>query len=104
MSYIFIYITNPNKITAKKIAKALLQEKLIACANIFPINSLYLDKGGIKESDEYAMICKSHNSHFKAIEGILDKIHPYDVPCIAKFAIDPGQKYQEWLSSELKKP
>ena len=40
-NFIFIYITNPNKDEAKKIAKHLLNKKLIACGNIYPINSIY---------------------------------------------------------------
>jgi periplasmic divalent cation tolerance protein len=38
---VFIYITNPSKKEAKRLAKHLIEKRLIACANIFPIESLY---------------------------------------------------------------
>ena len=39
---ILVYITNPDKKTALKVARHLLAKKLIACGNIFPAESLYM--------------------------------------------------------------
>ena len=36
MNFVFVYITNPTKEGANKIAKHFLKKRLIACANIFP--------------------------------------------------------------------
>ena len=59
MSFIMIYVTHKNKEDAEKIARHLLGKKLIACANIFPINSLYLWKGEIERSKEVVSIFKT---------------------------------------------
>lgn len=104
MDYIFIYITNPNKATAKKIAKILLQKKLIACANIFPIDSLYWWQGKIAEESEFVLLGKTAAKHFPAVKREIKAIHPYKIPCITKIAAEPNQKYQKWLSDQLKKP
>ena len=65
MNFIFIYITNPTKDEAKMIAKHLLEKKLIACANIFPINSLYWWKDKIADENEFALIVKTTEENFK---------------------------------------
>ncbi|MCK4938457.1 MAG: divalent cation tolerance protein CutA [Methanosarcinales archaeon] len=41
MNFIFIYITNPTKEEARKVAKHLLEKDLFTYANIFQIDSLY---------------------------------------------------------------
>ena len=38
---IFVYSTFPNKKEAKEIGKGLVKNKLAACVNIFPIESIY---------------------------------------------------------------
>lgn len=48
MKIISIYITYPNIEEAKKICTHLLEQKLIACANYFPIESAYWWKGKIE--------------------------------------------------------
>ena len=50
MSLIFVYVTNPSKDEARKIAGVLIKKKLIACTNIFPIESVYPWKGKMKKN------------------------------------------------------
>ena len=45
MKYIFVYITNPTKKEAEKIARHLLEKRLIACANVFPVGKFLLVEG-----------------------------------------------------------
>ncbi|MBU1178186.1 divalent-cation tolerance protein CutA [Patescibacteria group bacterium] len=104
MNHIFIYITNPSKTVAKKIAKMLLQKKLIACANIFPIDSMYWWQGKIVEEREFTLLGKTADKYFPAIKREIKAIHPYKIPCITKIAAEPNQKYQKWLSGQLEKP
>jgi periplasmic divalent cation tolerance protein len=102
MNSIFIYITNPNKNQAQKIAKHLLKERLIACANIFPIESLYWWQGKITADNEYVLIAKTTEANFKKVQKTVEKIHPYKIPCIIKIPITPNQKFSHWLKNEVK--
>ena len=101
MNFIFVYITNPTKQEARKIAKYLLKKKLIACANIFSINSLYWWKGKIADEGEFVLIAKTLEKNFKKVKEEVEKIHSYSIPCIIKIPVSANEKYFKWLKSEV---
>jgi len=103
MNFIFVYITNPTKKEAKKIAKHLLEKRLIACANIFPINSLYWWKGKIVDDNEFVLIAKTSNANFEKVKKEVEKIHSYKTPCIIKIPVSSNKKYLDWLKKEIKR-
>ncbi len=99
--FIFIYITNQTKEEAEKIAKYLLKKKLIACANIFPIRSLYLQKGKIADEGEIVLIAKTYESNFEKVKNDIEKMHSYAIPCIVKIPVSSNKKYFDWLKNEI---
>jgi len=102
MDFIFIYITNPTKKTAKKIAGYLVKKHLIACANIFPIESLYRWEGQICNKKEYVVIAKTISRNFHRVKKAVEMMHPYEIPCIAKIPVDSNKGFYEWLRHEVK--
>ncbi len=100
---IIVYITNPTKKEAKKIAKHLLSKKLIACANIIESASLYSWKSKLVDDKEYIMIAKTVNSKFGNIKKEVEKIHSYDTPCIVKISASANLKYLNWVTKEVTK-
>lgn len=101
--FIFIYITNPTKAEARKIAKHLLKKKLIACANIHgPVNSLYPWQGKLTDEEEYILIVKTSPSYWERVKREVEKIHSYTVPCIVKISVSSNRKYSKWLKGELR--
>lgn len=100
---IFTYITCKDMKEAKKISKHLLQKKLIACTNIFPMESFYWWKGKINEDKEVVVIAKSLEEKFEEIKKEVKKVHSYDVPCILKIKVDEGnEEYLHWIEKEVK--
>ena len=102
MNFIFIYITASTKKEAKKIATHLLEKRLIACANIFPINSLYWWENKIVDENEVVLIAKTKESNFKKVKSEVEKIHSYTIPCIIKIPVNANRKYLDWIKSEIK--
>ncbi len=103
INFIYIYITNPTQEEAKKIAKHLIEKKLIACANIFgPINSIYPWQDKIANENEFVLIAKTLNKNFNKVVKEVEKIHPYTIPCIVKIPVSSNRKYFDWLKSEIK--
>lgn len=100
----FFYVTTDNQKSAKKIAKILLKEKLIACANILPkMTSIYRWKGKLEESHECVLILKSNKKNSKKIIARVKQLHTYEVPCVLSLSIEDGnQDYIHWLESSLK--
>ncbi len=100
---ILTYITCKNKKEAEKIANHLLKNKLIACANIFPINSLYKWKGKLQKDKEFVLIAKSIKTKAKQVENAVKKIHSYDIPCIIQKEVTANKEYVRWIQDEIKK-
>lgn len=99
---IFIYITTSNQEEAEKISTLLLEEKLIACANIFPIKSMYWWEGKIVKSQECILIVKTMEDNFDEISQLVKKVHSYQVPCITKIPIQADSKFFEWLQGQIR--
>ncbi len=97
-----VYITNSNKKEAEKIAMRLLKKRLIACANIFPIKSIYWWKEKIERTNEWVLLAKSTESEYKHIEKEVKKIHSYSIPCIIRFKTNANKDYEKWLKGEIK--
>jgi periplasmic divalent cation tolerance protein len=82
MSAALIWSPFASEDDAAKAAAALLDEGLIACANLVPVRSLYVWQGERGEARECGAL-------FKTSEGLLDKavarlaeIHPDETPAI----------------------
>lgn len=101
MTFVFMYVTCRNEPEAAKIATVLLQKKLIACANIFPINSLYRWKGRIRKEKEVVMILKTLSAKASAVKKEIEKIHSYEIPCITEIKIKPNKEYGGWLKEQF---
>jgi periplasmic divalent cation tolerance protein len=103
MKIIFAYITAKNKSEAKKIGKALLQERLAACVNIFDnMSSMYWWEGKIEEASETVLIAKTTKELFPKLSEKVKLIHSYSVPCILQIPVTDGNsEYINWLKENL---
>lgn len=101
MNFIFIYVTASSLEEAKYIADHLLKERLIACANIFPINSVYRWRGKIKEEQETVLILKTTEDKYITIVDEVTAIHSYETPCITKIRVEPNTTYTRWLLRQI---
>jgi len=99
---IFVYITNPNKKTAYRIGKYLVEKRLCACVNIFPIESYYWWQGKIEKAKEWVVIVKTLEKNYERIKKEIKNIHPYSVPCILKIKVEANKEYLNWLNKEIK--
>lgn len=98
---IIVYITYPSKEDAEKAAKHLIERKLIACANIFPIESLYHWEGKLTNDSELVLLGKTKEENYNEIVEEVEKTHSYDIPCIMKIPMEANRKYKNWLEGEL---
>jgi len=97
----FLYITHETAEKAKVIARHLLEKRMIGCANIFPVNAMYWWEGKIEDGSEVVLICKTTQVKVEEVRAEIDRIHPFDTPCIIKIDVDPNEKYLRWIESEL---
>ena len=100
MGFIIIYVTHKNMNDAKKIANHLLEKRLIACANFFPIESAYWWKGHIDGAHEIVSILKTKSENWEKARDEIARIHPYEVPCIMKIDVTANESYEAWIHSQ----
>lgn len=102
MGFTFLYVTVKDKAEARRISTHLLQLKLIACANIFPVDSMYWWKGKIMEGKELVLILKTLKNKVVAVRKEIEKIHSYEVPCITEIMVRPNEKYGKWMERQMR--
>lgn len=97
-----IYLTFPTEQHAMRICEVLLEKQLIACANLFPVHSLYRWKGELCDEKEWAAVLKGRSEQYDIIEKAVIEMHPYDVPCIVKYDIVQGHRpYLDWINESI---
>ncbi|MFH2012781.1 MAG: divalent-cation tolerance protein CutA [Pseudomonadota bacterium] len=98
-NYITIFITASSSEEAVIIGKTLVEERLVACANIIPkIRSIFSWEGVICDENEVMMILKSKESLFQQIKKRVIMLHSYEVPEVITLPICSGSEdYLKWI-------
>lgn len=102
---IVVTTTFDKKEDAVRLGKALLQKRLVACAQVSgPVDSLYWWKDEIEQAQEYKLLMKSTQSLWDSLREEIQRQHPYDIPEIISMEVSAvNAEYQDWLHEELQK-
>ncbi len=97
-----VYITCGGNEEAERISDALVKEKLAACVNFFPINSVFEWEGEIKQEKEFAMLCKTTQDKIPQLKKRVKEIHSYEIPAILIIEIKEGnEEFLRWVDKCL---
>lgn len=84
--------------SARSVVRILMQERTIACANIFqPHFAIYPWNGQIHEQDETAVLFKTAWENEDKLLKRLRELHPYELPGIILIDADVNKDYADWL-------
>ena len=102
MKQAFLYITVGNSEEAASIARVLLDDRLIACANIIDgATSLYRWEGKVADEKEAVMIAKTREDLVEKVIERVRELHSYDCPCIVALPIVSGNPaFLDWIDEE----
>jgi len=97
-------VTAPDLKIARRLARAALDARLIACANLIPkVESHYRWQGKIERGTEVLMVLKTTAKCLKALEKLIVDEHPYDTPEFVVLDLRGGNKrYLDWLETGCK--
>jgi periplasmic divalent cation tolerance protein len=97
-----VYIVAADTAEAERIAEALVAERLAACVNILgAVRSVYRWQGAVERADEVAMIAKTTETLFDALNARVRALHSYDTPAIVAWPIVAGDAaYLDWIAAE----
>ena len=100
MAFIVIYVTHKDDESCQKIISHLLKKKLIACANMFPIQSSFWWKGKIEGANEVVSLLKTKRENWEKVMNEIKRLHSYDTPCIMKLSVEANEEYEQWITDE----
>jgi len=98
-----VFCTVGSEEEGKRIARALVTERLCACVNQLPsVTSYYIYEGEFCEDGEELLIIKTLPSHFERLKERITELHSYEVPEIIATEINDGSgPYMKWLEHAL---
>ncbi len=102
MSVVTMYVTASTHDEAKNIARTIVSEQLVACANILEhVTSVFNWEGSVREETEVAMVLKTRRDLVVAVTQRIKEMHSYDCPCItAHDVVDGHSEFLSWVAAE----
>lgn len=97
--YAVIMVTAASMDQAKEIARALVEEEIVACVNILNgVLSIFRWKGKVEEGSECQLFIKTRLTRVPDVISRVKALHSYDVPeIIALPIIDGNPPYLQWI-------
>jgi periplasmic divalent cation tolerance protein len=100
---LLVLVTAPNEDEARRIANALVEERLAACVNIVAaIESVYRWEGQVTTDRETLLIIKTTDERYEELEQRVKELHSYSTPEVIAFKIERGSsEYLSWLQDSV---
>lgn len=96
-----VYATFGSDEEARRIVRLCVEEKLAACANIWPVASIYRWQGAIEQAGEVAALFKTGADRAEALIARIAALHGYDVPAAMVWPIANAlEDYADWVREE----
>ena len=94
-----IWCPFPDEDSAAELATRLIDEKLIACANLLgSIRSLYEWNGERGDERECGVLFKTHTGKLDAAVARICELHPYETPAVLGWRCDAaGTATADWI-------
>ena len=95
-------VTAPDAETGRRLAEALVDERLAACANLLTgVTSIYRWKGAVESASEVLLVLKTRADRVEALRERVVALHPYEVPEVIFLEVAEGHlPYLEWVREE----
>lgn len=93
----------PDEESAGGLAARLVEDRMIACANVVPgITSIYRWEGDVKHDPEVLVVMKTSADRADELTQRIGAIHPYDVPEVLVLPVRSGHvSYLDWVAAEV---
>lgn len=97
-----VLVTAPDEDVAAKLGRTLVEERLIACANLIPkIRSIYRWEGAIHDEPEVLLVMKTQAAQVEPLIARVKSLHRYQVPEVLAVPVEQGLgSYLDWVMAE----
>jgi periplasmic divalent cation tolerance protein len=98
MKLLAVFTTVASREEAQKIASALVERKLVACAQISEIESYHYWEGTVQHEPEFRILLKTTDAQYQAVEAAIREMHSYELPAIHAVAVEHVYgPYASWV-------
>ncbi|HPA17672.1 MAG TPA: divalent-cation tolerance protein CutA [Verrucomicrobiae bacterium] len=99
-----VLISVPDIGSGVGLARALLEERAVACVNLMQgVESLYWWEGRIEQSAEILLVAKTVAGALESVERVVRENHPYECPEILALPVAEGAgRYLSWLRESVR--
>ena len=98
MKLLAVYTNLASHEAARRMARALVERKLAACAQIGEIESFYAWQGEMANDREFRILFKSTQARYPALEAAIRELHDYELPAIHAVALERVEPaYGRWI-------
>lgn len=107
MADTLLVLTNlPDTAGAQALARRLVEDGLVACANVLaPCTSIYRWQGEVEEATETPLLLKLAAAAYPAVEAAIRAAHPYELPEIVAVPVEQGlPAYLAWVAANSRTP
>lgn len=95
---LLIQTTTPTRDEAQRLARELVEQRLVACAQISAIESVYLWEGKLQQEPEYRLLLKTSDDKWPEVERFIQERHSYEVPAIFAVPVTlASEAYANWV-------
>lgn len=102
MQAMWVYATTSSRQEALSIGRAVVSERLAACANILDgMISIYWWERSLQEEGEASLILKTRSDLIDRLTARIRELHSYACPCVVAMPILAGNPgYLDWIFRE----
>ena len=102
-NYLVVYCSCPDEACARRLADALVEERLAACVTRLPgATSVYRWEGSVHRDPEVLLIIKTTAGRLANLTARIEALHPYEVPeVIAVPAAGGSERYLRWVGQTV---
>ena len=99
-------MTTATAAEAEELGRALVEERLAACANVIDgLTSIYRWGGETRRDREAAVLFKTRAALLSRAEARIRELHSYDTPCVVAWPIEGGNPaYLAWIAEQTLEP
>jgi periplasmic divalent cation tolerance protein len=103
--FVVVLVTAGSAEEAERLGRTLVDERLIACANVVgPIRSIYRWEGRVEEAAEHLLVLKARAADAAALEARVRALHTYEVPEVLALPLRAGSApYLAWLAEATRR-
>lgn len=97
-AFSMVYMTAKDEADGLRMGRELVRERLVACANVLPVRSVYRWQGDVVEEAEAVVIMKTRRSLVPRVMARARELHTYRVPCLVTYRMEGAlDDYAKWM-------